>query len=135
MGVSLSWIGVETLDADELHAKLGVSRTSAAGHFYDFPMAGLLIAGNRCLLTAKGCEHPIISERVLRDLSAGTSVIACSIEEHVMFQSSALWRDGREIWRVLHRGGDHGAMDLVVSGQPPAAFRRYPPTLFLLAAC
>jgi hypothetical protein len=39
-----------------------------------------------------------------------------------MFMSAALWRDGREIWSVQHRGGDYGVDDLVVKGSLPHHF-------------
>jgi hypothetical protein len=39
-----------------------------------------------------------------------------------MFMSAALWRDGKEIWSVEHRGGDYGDTDLVVKGVPPDGF-------------
>jgi hypothetical protein len=64
------------------------------------------------------CDHAIRSEPVLSELSFSASVIACSIEEHVMFMSSALFGD-QEIWSVQHRGGDCGDTDLVVKGLPP----------------
>lgn len=40
-----------------------------------------------------------------------------------MFMSAALWRGGREIWGVRHRGGDFGDTDLVVEGTPPDVFQ------------
>jgi hypothetical protein len=122
MGVSMSWIGVQAMTADELHAKLGLSETEASGKYFDFSIAGLMLPNNWYLLTAERCDHPIISDQVLIELSAMTSIVSCSIEEHVMYMSSALWRGGREIWRVQHRGGDQGIMDLSVRGSPPEAF-------------
>jgi hypothetical protein len=122
MGVSLSWIGIQTAIPGEVHAKLGLSETGASGDYYDFQMAGLVLPTNWYLLTAKRCDHPILSDRVLSELSVGTQVVACSIEEHVMYQMAVLWSDGRETCRVQHRGGDHGIMDLVVNGSPPKIF-------------
>jgi hypothetical protein len=122
MGVSFCWVGVEAKTADEVYAKLGVSETGASGDCYDFPISGLMLPGSWFLLTAKGCDHAILSSRVLSKISAGGSAIACSIEEHVMYQSAAMWRDGREIWSVKHRGGDYGVLDLVVSGAPTEPF-------------
>jgi len=133
MGVSLSWLGVETTAA-EVYARLGVSETGESGDYDDFPMAGLMLANNWYLLTAKGCEHPILSARALSDLSAGISVVACAIEEHVMYQSAAFWRDGNEIWSVRHRGGDYGIMDLVVKGLPPDPFNDLRTRTFALQA-
>lgn len=38
-----------------------------------------------------------------------------------MFSEAAGWRDGRQEWRVTHRGED-GPMGLDVSGTPPSQF-------------
>ena len=122
MGVSLSWIAAQSTTADEFYRKLSLSETGARGDYYDFPMAGLMLPNGWYLLTAKPSEHPFLSDQILSKLSATTFVMACSIEEHVMYMSAALWRNSREIWSLQHRGGDYGIMDLVIKGSPPEAF-------------
>src|SRR5262249_47054356 len=123
MGVSLTWIGVHAVTADHARAVLGLAATESMGDFHEFPMADLALPNNWYLLTAKPCEHAICSSPILSKLSAGTSVVACSIEEHVMFASAVLWRDGEEIWSVQHYGGDGGVFDLVVKGSLPDTFQ------------
>jgi hypothetical protein len=122
MGVSLAWVGVQATTAEDVQAMLGLTDAGSTGHYYDFPIVGLAIPNDWYLLAAKRCDHAIRSDAILSHLSARTSVVACSIEEHVMFMSAALWRDGREVWSVQHRGGDYGVTDLVVKGSPPEAF-------------
>jgi len=122
MGVSLAWIGVQAMAAKDVQAALGLVETGASGGFYDFPIAGVALSNGYYLLTAKPCEHAICSERVLSELSSKASVVACSIEEHVMFMSAALWCGGKEVWSVQHRGGDYGDTDLVVKGVLPENF-------------
>jgi hypothetical protein len=122
MGVSLAWVGVQAMSAAEVQATLGLTDTGSTGNYYDFPMGGVVIPNNWYLLAAKPCDHAIRSEPILSELSARSSVMACSIEEHVMFMSAALWRGGREVWSVQHRGGDYGETDLVVKGSPPDTF-------------
>jgi hypothetical protein len=63
-----------------------------------------------------------VSSRLLSEISAKTSVVACSIEEHVMYFSTSFWRYSQEIWQVQHRGGDFGIMDLAVKGSLPETF-------------
>jgi hypothetical protein len=108
--------------AEDVRAVLGLSETGPSGEFYDFPIAGVTLANGWYLITATRCDHAIRSEAILPELSSTASVIACSIEEHVMFMSSALWRRGQEIWSVQHRGGDYGNTDLVIKGLPPDNF-------------
>jgi hypothetical protein len=53
MGISLAWVGVQAVAADEVLATLGVTGTGLVGRYYDFPMAGLAIPNNWYLLAAK----------------------------------------------------------------------------------
>jgi hypothetical protein len=122
MGVSLAWVGIQATTAEQIHATLGLTETGSSGLFYDFPIAGLALSNGWYLLAAKPCDHLILSQPVLSELSRAASVVACSIEEHVMFQSAALWRGGKQIWRVQHRGGEGDINDLMVDGVPPDNF-------------
>src|SRR5262245_1465503 len=58
----------------------------------------------------------------------------CSIEEHVMHTAAGFWQRGQKVWRVLHRGGTHGVMGLVVDGSPPPAFETLRSRKFALQA-
>jgi len=122
MGVSLAWIGVQAMAAKDVQGALGLVETGASGSLYDFPIAGMALSNGCYLLTATPCDHAICSEPVLSGLSTKASIVACSIEEHVMFMSAALWRHGEAIWSVQHRGGDYGDTDLVVEGALPENF-------------
>jgi len=122
MGVSLSWIAIEGKSSEALHSQLGLSETGEQGGVLDFPMVGLTLPSGWYLLVAKGCDHKMLSDRVLGNLSSEASVIGCAVEEHVMFSSAMLWREGGRIWSIRHRGGDYGIMDLVADGQPPSSF-------------
>jgi hypothetical protein len=70
------------------------------------------------LIFAKGCDHAIVSDAILRIASAAGTAVACSMEEHVNFASAALWKDGVKLWAVRHQG-DVALADLQVSGTPP----------------
>ncbi len=57
----------------------------------------------------------------LAALSKGAEVVACFVEEHVMFSGAAFWRDGSKIGSVEH-DAQQGIHHLVVSGAlPPEA--------------
>ncbi|WP_139373865.1 hypothetical protein [Enhydrobacter aerosaccus] len=49
-------------------------------------------------------EHRLVQHQVLAKLSAGCEVIACNVEEHVMFCSCEQWRNGDRVWRLEHHG-------------------------------
>src|SRR5262249_27451722 len=130
VGFSLSWIAIEGTSSDLLLNQLGLSETGEQGFMLEFPLAGLMLPSGWYLIMAKGCDHRMLSDQVLGSLSTGASVVACSVEEHVMFASATLWREGRKVWSVRHRGGDHGIMDLTVDGVPPDDFDRIRSELF-----
>jgi hypothetical protein len=113
---------VQATTAAELYTKLGLAETGDRGDNPKFPMSGQELPNHWYLLVAKRCDYLILSDGILSELSAECSIVACSIEERVMYMSTSFWRSRREIWNVRHRGGDHGVMDLVVRGSLPAAF-------------
>ena len=119
MGISLAWIGVQARTPNDVQEMLGLTETGASGEFFDFAIAGIVLPNDWYLLTALSCDHWIRSDVILAELSAHTPVVACSIEEHVMFVSTAQWRAGEQVWSVQHRGGDYGVDDLVIEGTPP----------------
>jgi hypothetical protein len=121
MGLSVVWVGVRTEAPAEVHARLGVVETGMKGGRYDFETAGQMQESGWYILTGKRCNNRLVSDKVLKVLSADTSVVACSVEEHVNYTSAAFWRNGAGIWRVQHRG-DIDVTDLEVDGSPPDNF-------------
>ncbi|MFI4950450.1 MAG: hypothetical protein ACHP7A_05365 [Caulobacterales bacterium] len=56
-------------------------------------------------------------------LSVRGPAVACSIEEHVMYQEARGYRDGAEIWRVTHDPNKGESLyHLDVAGDLPAGF-------------
>lgn len=121
MGYSISWLATRGKSPEAIQEKLGLSGTGELADYADAPIVGRRLPSGWYLLVAKGCDHQIISDRVLAAASSGCSLVACSIEEHVMFCSSACWENGKTVWRVGHRA-ETALFDLSVSGEPPAAF-------------
>ncbi|MCS6286561.1 MAG: hypothetical protein H8K08_14140 [Nitrospira sp.] len=122
MGVSLSWVAIEGKSGEEVHRHLGLTDTGARGDFLAYPIAGLDLRNGWYLVMADECDHKTLSDRVTESLSCGASVVGCSVEERLLYSSAMLWRQGKRIWRVQHRGAVHGIMDLVIEGQPPDGF-------------
>jgi hypothetical protein len=88
MGQSLSWIGVQATIAAELYTKLGLAETGDRGDNLKFPMSGQELPNHWYLLVAKRCDYLILSDGILSELSAECSIVACSIEERVMYMST-----------------------------------------------
>lgn len=124
MGVSLSWIAVEGKSGEEVQRQLGLVDTGERGDDLDYPIAGLGLRNGWYLVVADECDRKLLSDRLAVSLSSGATVIGCSVEERVLYSSAKLWRQGKRIWSVQHRGGVHGIMDLAIDGRPPEGFHQ-----------
>ncbi len=121
MGYSLSWIAVQRRPADGIKEFFGLKNTGKYGQYGKHKLVGRELDDGWYLLIANRCDDKIIRDENLAKLSGGCQVVACSIEEHVMFSSSALWKDGKKIWSVRHNGEeDHS--DITEQGILPASY-------------
>lgn len=120
MGVSIAWLAVKTDDPQPLFERLQLRPTGEPDQDCESPVCGGALEG-WFLLIAKGCDHRIASDAFLTEFSGGLEVVACSIEEHVMFSSAAGWSDGQCKWAIVH-DAQQGMLHLTASGQPPDSF-------------
>lgn len=121
MGASLSWIGVSGVSPAVALGRLGLS----SGEFVNnFAVSGSVFSGQQGtnkwqVVVAKGCDSKLVSGEVVKGLSLGGEVVTCAIEEHVMYAAASCWKNGEEIWRVVHEG-DKSIDHLVSQGAPPS---------------
>jgi len=66
-------------------------------------------------------DEPLFLQPALASLSRGCEVISVKIEEHIMYSSAELWRDGDQAWFVSHHL-ERGLLDLTSVGDLPAFF-------------
>ncbi|SHH50717.1 hypothetical protein [Massilia sp. CF038] len=114
MGLSLAWIGVRGLGYEQVLDRLALGVTEARAGYWSAPVSGRPARDGWVIIAAIGCAHRIVDPTSLATLSAGCEVVACSIEEHVMFCSAAQWSDGARVWEVVHeseQGDDHLATE------------------------
>jgi hypothetical protein len=71
-----------------------------------------------------------IKDQTLEKLSRAGEVVSCFVEDHVMFSSASAWKNGRQLWRVAHDGGQDGVLHLETSGDLPAEFASIQKNLF-----
>jgi hypothetical protein len=84
-------------------------------------LAGARLGTEWYLVVANRCDHPLVAETTLRLLSSRVDLVACSVEEHVMFSAASFWSAGRRVWSVSHDA--QTAIDhLEVSGTLPPFF-------------
>ena len=122
MGFSLSWLATRGKPPETVLAELELRATGVEGIPGESPALGATTATDWYLVVLDAAEHPLIDAAVVARLSRDCEVLTCTVEEHVMFSQATGWRDGREEWRVTHRGED-GPVGLDAEGDLPAQFR------------
>jgi len=121
MGYSLSLLAVQTSATEEALQQLGFIRTGQLCEYSREPLSGYALPTNWFLIVARGCDNRFLQPKILGPLSEHFPVVACSIEEHVMYSSAEYWADGNQVWRAEHVGED-GPIHLKTSGVLPPGF-------------
>lgn len=102
MGYAISWLAVNGKAPEALLHELGLAPTGEIEEYGKSRFTGRTLSTGWFLLVMNRCDSKFITPESLRSISSACEAIACSIEEHVMFCSSELWRDGVQIWRIEH---------------------------------
>lgn len=115
MGFALSWFAVRGKTPELVLEAFGLARAGKAPGKAKY--WGGNLPGGWFLVVRERHEF---TDDELRRLSAGCEVIACYVEEHVMFSCAAAWKDRKQVWKVSH-SSEEGIENLEVEGTPPAA--------------
>ena len=102
MGFAISWLAVKGKSPEAVAQNLGLTPTGEMTDYGESLFTGRTLSSGWFLLVINQCEHKFVKPDSLAVLSSNCEAIACSIEEHVMFCSSELWRNGMQIWRIEH---------------------------------
>jgi hypothetical protein len=102
MGYSIAWLAVRGTSPEVAFQRLALAPTDRFADYAEHDVSARDIPGGWTLVVARGCDHRIIAERQLTELSVECDLLACSIEEHVMYSSSEFWSRGQRHWRVEH---------------------------------
>src|SRR5258708_35386443 len=122
MGYSLSLLAVQCSDPDAALSRLNIVRTGQSCEYACEQLTGHAMPQGWYLVVANRCDHRFLQAKVLGPLSQNYRVVACSIEEHVMFSSAEEWVAGAMVWRAVHAGGK-GPIDLKTSAAIPPSFQ------------
>lgn len=113
MGWSLSWAALKGGDVQTACAALDLQATGKREGIAKSRIAGAALPTGWYVVVFNRSE---IKNSILEKLSRAGEVIGCCVEDHVMFSSAANWKNGRQIWRVLHDGGEDKVFHLETSG-------------------
>jgi hypothetical protein len=119
MGFSISWIAFQTNDKHRVLSSIGLVDTGEADEANESPASGAVLPTGWYVVFFN--DYAFATPERLAKFSAGRTVIACQVEEHVMASASFLYENGRRAWSVTHES-ERGPYDLSVDGEPPALF-------------
>jgi hypothetical protein len=102
MGYAVSWLAVKDAVSEPLLQELGLITTGERVDYGDALFTGRALPTGWFILFINKCEHQFVQPKTLASISNIGDVIACSIEEHVMWSTAELWRNGAQVWRVEH---------------------------------
>jgi hypothetical protein len=119
MGWSLSWAALKGGDADSVCSLLGLRKTGKREDIAKCKVSGTELPSGWYVVVFKRTE---IKDRTLEKLSQAGEAVGCFVEEHIMFSSAAYWKNGEQIWRVFHDGGEDRVEHLETSGRLPTEF-------------
>jgi hypothetical protein len=120
MGSSTSWLAVRG-ESDAVQRELGLEPIGSAVNQKVERFLGGRLEGGWYLVQVGGCDHPIIDASSLGPLSLRFDVVACSIEEHVMYCAAWFWSKGEQVWSVVHQS-ENGPEHLDSHGNLPNFF-------------
>ena len=121
MGFAISWLAVKGKSPAAVAQELGLTPTGEITDYAEALFTGRTLSVGWFLLVIDAFEHEFVKPAVLAALSCNCDVVACSIEEHVGFCSSELWRRGTQVWRIEH-DSQTSVEHISHSGSPPNGF-------------
>jgi hypothetical protein len=122
MGYAISWLAVKDETPELVLQKLGLVPSDKMADHERARFKSRALPSEWFLVVMEGCDHKFIKPKSLALVSKNCDVVACSIEEHVMFSSAEQWTNGTRVWRAEHIG-ENGGMHLDTAGALPRDFQ------------
>lgn len=119
MSFDCSWIAVRGMDRDTLCGRLGLEAAGEVDSEFgaDYVLNDLADGWSVVLIHDRHFEI----EPALAAASEGADVLGCEMSEITMYSSLSCYRDGAQLWSVVH-DPDEDVDGVSVEGEPPPAF-------------
>jgi len=116
-------MAVKGASRDPVLNALGLRGTQSFEELPESHLTGVLLPSGWYMVVSNRGEYPAFMEdKTLATVSASTEVVTCFVEEHVMCSHASQWRDGRELWSLMHTADTGGIEHLEIKGEPPSFF-------------
>ncbi|WP_294334963.1 hypothetical protein [uncultured Sphingomonas sp.] len=116
MGFSISWVGVRGADKAWLLDTLGFADTGTLDEANEAPFSIAALPTGWTILFSNDFDFP--QPTMLEHLSLKHDVIACQVEQHVMYSAASAFIAGVMQWSVAH-DAQQGLRHLHTEGTPP----------------
>jgi hypothetical protein len=113
-----TWLAVKGKSPEVILSDLDLRAGMAVTPPRHFPIEGAQSNAGWYLIVAEGWNDRLIQESVLRKVSAGCEVLACTVEERNLSSAASGWQDGRRLWSMGYEGEDRPG-DVLVEGDLP----------------
>lgn len=114
-----SWLAIRGKSPEAVRSELRLRESSLAG---DDKLTFQIVGGSSdagwYLIVARGRDHRLIDETLIKPLSVGCEVLTCTVEEQEIISAATAWRNGVREWSVSYTGTE-GPADLIVAGTLP----------------
>ncbi len=121
MGFSLSWLAVKGKPAQAALAELGFRPTGKREEVAESDLCGAELPNGWYLILSNHTETVATEATMQKLCSPGVELVTCFVEEHVNVSSASSWREGRQIWSVVH---DHQMAETPdTEGDPPSQYK------------
>jgi hypothetical protein len=121
MGYAISWLAVKNTSSELLLQNLGLVPIGEIAVCGESLFTGRTLSSGWFILVINQCEHAFVKPKALAALSSLGDVIACAIEEHVMWSRAELWRNGEQVWLVEH-DAQKGVSHICTVGRLPDGY-------------
>jgi hypothetical protein len=119
MGFAISWVAVHGKSSQQVLDHFGLVRSGSTEEFPEAPLTCATLPSGWFLLFANAFASPLVSDKSLKDISAGCTAVSCQVEEHVMFSSATCYKNEQLTWHTEH-DAQKGIYDLVTKGSTPS---------------
>lgn len=117
MGFSLSWLAVRGKSRAEVCEALALKGTGRLEEIPEAPFTGADLPKGWFMVVENNSDG-LVQDSVLKKVSSGCEVVACSVEEHVMVSTATGWKNGQKLWSITH-DAQQSIEHLDFTGEPP----------------
>jgi hypothetical protein len=121
MGYALTWAAIKGATPEQVHEVLSLQGTGTRTEIAETGLTGATLPDGWYLVTSDHAPLNLTDKELLAKLSQFGDVIVCDVEEHCMASFSAQWKNGKQLWSLMHDA--QSRIDrLDVEGEPPPSF-------------